>query len=108
MNKQLKFTYDDVDYTLEFTRRTVEMMERNGFQISEIAEKPMTMLPTLFQGAFLSRHRSVKRDKINEIYSKMSNKQDLISKLVEMYNEPIATLLEDDENEGNVDWTTCW
>ena len=31
MNKQLKFTYQDKDYCLEFTRKSVETMEKNGF-----------------------------------------------------------------------------
>ena len=29
--KQLKFTYNDKEYTLEFTRRTVAEMEKKGF-----------------------------------------------------------------------------
>ena len=29
--KQLKFTYKDKEYTLEFTRRTVAEMEKKGF-----------------------------------------------------------------------------
>ena len=31
MAKQLIFTYDGKDYTLEFTRRTVAEMEKKGF-----------------------------------------------------------------------------
>jgi hypothetical protein len=109
MNKQLKFTYQDRDYCLEFTRKSVETMERNGFVASDITDKPMTVLPALFKGAFLANHRFVKADVIDDIFSKMTNKAELIGKLSEMYNEPIMALVEDPgESEGNVDWTASW
>lgn len=109
MAKQLHFTYDGKDYTLEFTRRTVAEMEKKGFIASDITDKPMTTLPALFAGAFLAHHRFVKEDIINDIYSKLTKKEDLISKLAEMYNEPILALVEEPEKaEGNLDWTATW
>lgn len=109
MAKQLTFTYDGKDYTLEFTRRTVAEMEKKGFIASDITEKPMTTLPALFAGAFLAHHRFVKSDIIDNIYSKLTKKEDLIGKLAEMYNEPILTLVEEpEEAEGNLDWTATW
>ena len=109
MAKQLRFTYDGKDYTLEFTRRTVAEMEKKGFIASDITEKPMTTLPALFAGAFLAHHRFVKEDIINDIYSKLTKKEDLIGKLSEMYNEPILALVEEPEKaEGNLDWTATW
>ena len=109
MNKQLKFTYQEKDYCLEFTRKSVETMERNGFVASDIKDKPMTVLPALFAGAFLANHRFVKTEIINEIFSKMTNKSELIGKLSEMYNEPIMALVDEpEEAEGNVNWTASW
>lgn len=109
MAKQLTFTYDGNDYTLEFTRRTVAEMEKKGFIASHITDKPMTTLPALFAGAFLAHHRFVKEDIINDIYSKLTKKENLIGKLAEMYNEPILALVEEPEKaEGNLDWTATW
>ncbi len=109
MAKQLTFTYEGKDYTLEFTRRTVVEMEKKGFIASDITDKPMTTLPALFAGAFLAHHRFVKEDIINDIYSKLTKKEDLIGKLAEMYNEPILALVEEPEKaEGNLDWTATW
>jgi len=102
MAKQISFEYDGKQYTLEFTRKSIEIMERQGFNINDIADKPMTTLPALFAGAFIAHHRFVKRDIIDEIYSKLTNKQELLQKLAEMYNEPLEALMEDpDDNEGN-------
>ena len=109
MSKQLRFTYQDKQYVLEYTRKSVEMMEKQGFVASEIKDKPMTTLPALFAGAFLANHRFIKQEVVDEIFSKMTNKSDLIGKLAEMYNEPIMTLIDDpEEAEGNLDWTASW
>ena len=109
MAKQLIFTFQDKEYTLEYTRRTVAEMEKNGFIASDITDKPMTTLPALFAGAFLAHHRFVKEDVINNIYTKLTKKEDLIGKLAEMYNEPIMALVEEpEEDKGNVNWTATW
>lgn len=109
MAKQLNFTYGDKSYTLEFTRRTVSEMEKKGFIAAEVETKPMSTLPALFEGAFLAHHRFVKKDVIDEIFSKLKNKEELIGKLAEMYNEPILALVEEPaEDEGNVDWAANW
>lgn len=109
MAKQLIFTFEDKEYTLEYTRRTVAEMEKKGFIASDITDKPMTILPALFAGAFLAHHRFVKEDVINNIYTKLTKKEDLIGKLAEMYNEPIMALVEEpEEDKGNVNWTATW
>jgi hypothetical protein len=109
MAKQLNFTFKNTDYTLEFTRRTVMEMEKKGFVAADVEAKPMSTLPALFEGAFLAHHRFVKKDVIDDIYNHMTNKEDLIGKLAEMYSEPILALVEEPEdNEGNVSWTASW
>ena len=109
MAKQLKFTYEDKEYTLEFTRRTVTEMEKKGFIASDVETKPMSTLPAMFEGAFLAHHRFVKKNVINEIFAKLTNKEELIGKLAEMYNEPIMALIEEPEaDEGNVGWTASF
>jgi hypothetical protein len=109
MSKQLIFTYNGTQYTLEFTRRSVEQMEKEGFVADDIQKKPMTMLPALFAGAFKAHHRFVKPEVINEIFSKMTNKGDLIGKLAEMYNEPLMALIDEPaESSENLTWTQSW
>ena len=109
MAKQLKFTFEGKEYVLEFTRRTVTEMEKKGFIAAEVEQKPMSTLPALFEGAVLAHHRFVKKDVIDNIFAHMTNKEDLIGKLAEMYNEPIMALVEEpEENEGNVSWTASW
>ena len=98
-------------YTLEYTRKSVEMLEKNGFIAEDVSRKPMTMLPALFAGAFIAHHRFVKREVIDSIFARLNHKDELLSALVEMYNEPLITLLDEPESEGdegNLNWKTGW
>lgn len=105
MAKQIRFTYDGMSYTLEFNRAAVVSMERDGFRAEHLAEKPASALPALFAGAFIMHHPYMKRDKIDAIYARMTNRHQLMQTLAEMYNEPIQALLEEpEENEGNLNW----
>ena len=107
MAKTINFEYNGKSYTLEYTRASVRTMEETGFKAADIVDKPMTVLPALFSGAFLAHHKFEKRNVIDEIYTKMTDKQLLIEKLGEMYTETVNTLF-DEPSEGNVDWTPNW
>lgn len=107
MAKQLTFEYKDKEYVLEYTRDSVRQMERGGFVADDFVKKPMTMLPQMFAGAFLAHHSSVKRERIDKIFSLMKDKKALIEALSDMYNDTLDTLLEEPE-EGNVEWTPNW
>ena len=110
MAKTINFTTSEgQEITLEFTRKTIEQMERQGFSLADIETKPMTTLPTLFAGAFLAHHRYIKREVIDKMFSKMGNKDELLVKLAEMYNEPLEILMgEPEESEGNLTWGASW
>lgn len=101
----LKVTYKGKTYELGFTRNTVVALERQGFVLSELSDKPMTMMPLLWQGAFAARCKGTKRDLMDEIYENLPNKEGLISALSELYAEPVNALIEDPaDGEGNATW----
>lgn len=102
--KQITFEYEGKEYTLEYTKNTVRQMERRGFVADDIATKPMTVIPDLFAGAFLSKHPQLKRDKVDKMYDAITGKQRLIRALTDMYNETVEGLL-DEVDEGNENWT---
>lgn len=109
MAKIITIPYGGKEYTLEYTRKTVEMMEQRGFVANDVKDKPMSTLPALFAGAFLAHHRFVKQEVIDDIFSHMTNRVELIGKLAEMYNDPIQTLVDEpEEDEGNLNWTASW
>ncbi len=106
MAKQIAFEYENRSYTLEFTRNSVRTMENNGFRISDIKDKPVSLLPEFFAGAFIAHHKYVKRTLIDKMFEDMSNKDELIQTLSEMYNETLISLMggEDEETSGNISW----
>lgn len=108
--KSIEFSYNGKDYKLEYTKRSIRQMEERGFVISEVNEKPMSMLLDLFAGAFLANHKNVKRELVEEIYSHMPDKENLIEKLAEMYNEPLEGLMDEptEDDAKKVSWVTNW
>lgn len=102
MAKQLNFEYKGKQFTLEYTRDSVRQMEREGFVTNDVVNKPMLTLPKLFAGAFKAHHKfGTKPTDIEEMFNLFKNKDALLEKLVEMYNEPFETLLDEPKDEGN-------
>ena len=102
---KINLTYEKTEYTLEYNRQSVKMMEAQGFVLDEITSKPMTMIPMLFEGAFIKNHKGIKRSVKDEIFENISDKTGLMSALMEMYAETLSTLTDDSaDNAGNVAW----
>ena len=95
--------HENKEYILEFNRNSVRQMEGLGFVLDEITSKPVTMIPMLFEGAFIKNCRGIKRKTISEIYDAISDKTGLLEALMEMYAETLSTLTEENA-EGNVSW----
>ena len=100
---KINLTYDKKEYILEFNRQSVKTMEGQGFVLEELTAKPMTMIPLLFQGAFIKNHRGIKRSLMDEIFEEIGDKTGLMEALMEMYAETLSTLTENN-GEGNATW----
>ncbi len=105
-NKQISFTYEDMKYTLEYSRNTVRLMERSGFRFDKLSDEPATYIPMLFEGAFLLHHKRIKSEQINEIFKHIQAKDELMPKLAVMYQEAVSTLMAepDEEDSKKVTW----
>jgi hypothetical protein len=109
MAKQIKMTYNGKEFTLEYNRYSVQLLEKAGIALSDIDRKPMTVLPLLFQGAFIMHHQNTPQSVIDKIFENCENKQKLLQALIVMYQEPVNTLLaEPESDEGNAKWTADW
>lgn len=101
---KIELKHEGTTYELEFSRQSVKTIESRGFVIDEITTKPMTMIPMLFEGAFIKNYSGkVKRKVMDEIYDGIADKTGFIQALAELYGETLATLTEDSA-EGNVTW----
>lgn len=108
MAKTIEFSYDGKEYTLEYTRRSIQEMEREGFNPENLDSAPMTTFPLLFAGAFKAHHRLAKKETIDAIYASLPDKEKLINALAEMYNEPLEALMAEPDAKGKIDWKTSW
>ena len=92
----------NVPYVLTFTAETVKQLEARGFNLDEVTAKPMTMIPMLFEGAFLAENKDkVTSEKVAKIYKAQKDKTGLLQKLLELYNDPIDECI---VKEGNIEW----
>ena len=100
---KINLTYEKKEYVLEYNRQSVKTMESQGFVLEDLTAKPMTMIPLLFQGAFIKNHRGIKRNLMDEIFEEIGDKTALMEALMEMYAETLTSLT-DGNGEGNATW----
>lgn len=106
MAKQITIPYEDKEYTLEYNRKAIQRMERSGFRIGDLQDKPGTSIPQLFQGAFYMHHRSLKTEVIDDIYANLEDDGDeLMEALGEMYQDALLTMI---RPSGNIKWEKNW
>ena len=104
MSKTIQFTYNDVDYTLEYTRKTLEKMEADGIVLSDMNKKPVTILPKLFEYAFYAHHKRIKKAEVEAIFHLFTNKNEMYNKLSEMATDTLNTLFEEDTSKNAISW----
>ena len=99
---------DGHKYTLKFTRREVERMQRNGFKLD--TDRANVMIRELFHGAFKADRASrfVSDEKIDEIWAAQSKKEDLLTALTKLYMKPLEDLMAEpeDADDENPTWET--
>lgn len=94
---------DKNTYTLEFNKRTIKAMERNGFKLD--LDYPYTMVDELFRGAFQMHHKGMTRERIEEIWAAQTKKEDLLAALIQLYNAPMEEMMSDAASD---DETPTW
>lgn len=102
--KEIKFLYSGKEYTLAYTRESVEKAEEKGFNIQEMQNRPISTMRKIFVYSFLAHHGAVSEKTINEIYGLLENKEQIVQKLVEMYAETVESLMADNKQKNAVKW----
>lgn len=105
MNTKIEFEKDGEKYILEYTRETVALMEKQGFSVSGLADKPMLMLPLAFEGLFYKNHRKVNKKFIDEVFENFKDKEKLLETIGKMLEECYSVLTVDNEDSSkNIEW----
>lgn len=98
----INFDYNGTHYCLEYSREAIKRMEQAGFRPVESGFTPLIELDMLWAGAFYKNHRGTSSRVIEELLTKMKDKEALLDALRRMVAEAYDTLM---DNEGNVEWT---
>ena len=108
--KEISFEHGGKEYTLCFTRKTVDTLADRGFDLDKGSGYMPKMLPMFFYGAFLAKHPMIKQRETDKILKVFTKKTQLWGMLGEMYSDAVNTLLgePEDGDEGNVVWTANW
>ncbi len=102
---KVEFTYDNTDYTLEFTADSLRKMEREGFNFRTAEDNILNMPTDLFCGAFIEHHNNVPRAKRLAIYKDLTESCDDGVSIEEVLGQMIQEATEElRTHTGNVSW----
>lgn len=106
MSTKIEFNYKNKDYTLEYNRDAIKLIEKQGFNAEKFTEQPATMVELAFEGSFIKNHAKTTRAEVEEIYSLFKNKRELINQLIIMIQETYSTLFDENEEDDskNIEW----
>lgn len=105
MSKQISFEYEKKQYTLEYTLRTAGQANEDGLILDQLGDKPAQMIPLLVYWAFVRHHKGITRKQTETIYNWIRDKSGFVTALAGMYADAVNALVDDDEDEGNANWT---
>ncbi len=91
------------EYTLEFSRKTVEKTERAGLDVNRLESASMTMIPLLFWGAFLMHHPHMTREQTDKILFEGLGglNEEEMAYLGKLYAAPFQTLIASEDEGAN-------
>ena len=95
---------DGTEYTLDFTRKTVEWAERRGFSMDDLSEHMMIRVPELFYYAFRKNHPNVTKQQSDKIlFEDMGGmSEELLKRLGELYSQGYESLINSETKNSKV------
>lgn len=86
------------EYTLQFNRKVVKSMQRNGFVLD--FDRLYMCATDLIAGAFRMHHPWLKAEDCEAIFKQQNNRGELLGILANMFSAPALDLMGEDTNEG--------
>lgn len=95
---------DGTEYTLDFTRKTVEWAERRGFSMDDLSEHMMIRVPELFYYAFRKNHPNITKQQSDKIlFEDMGGmSEELLKRLGELYSQGYESLINSETKNSKV------
>ena len=95
---------DGTEYTLEFSRKSVEWAERRGFSIDDLSEHMMIRVPELFYYSFRMHHSNVTKQQSDDIlFEQMGGiNEDIVKRLGELWAQGYESLINSEPKNSKV------
>lgn len=94
---------DGTEYTLEFSRKSVEFAEKRGFKMDELGDYMMTRVPELFYYAFRMHHPTMTKTQTDNIlFDKLGGlNEEVLVRLGELFAQGYDTLINSDDSKNS-------
>lgn len=94
---------DGTEYTLEFSRKSVEFAERRGFKLDDLGDYMMTRVPELFYYAFYMHHPYMTKKQTDDIlFNKLGGiSEEMLTRLGELHAQGYETLINSGESKNS-------
>ena len=108
MLEYLTFEYNGTTYTMEYSRKALEVLEKQ-FGVSVAAalrgEINVSDLPNIFRCSLLMHHPRMKQTTVEMLFDMMGDKTELATALVELMAVVANSIFEEPEEGKAISWT---
>ncbi len=104
-----KFTYDNKNYVLTFTRETAKEAEKHGVTLEKkkYEELPLNSITALVTFSFKANHPEMSEDDCMQIYKNISNKEDFIAALLTDFSKTYETIMAEPDPKNAIKWESA-
>lgn len=94
---------DGTEYTLEFSRKSIEFAEKRGFKFDELSDYLMTRVPELFYYSFRMHHANMTKKQTDDIlFEKLGGMSEaMLTRLGELYAQGYESLINSEESKNS-------
>lgn len=107
LTKQITFEHNGVKYTAEYSRRTVDVLQKQfGVDVTALVKGDVNVLdlPAMFQCSLLMHHPNMKQETAMRLFDMMGDRSGLLQVLVEMVLGTVTTLYEEPDKGKAISW----
>lgn len=91
--RKTKINIGNRDYILSLTRKSVEWLESQGFNVADVEKKPITSYMLMFRAGFIQDYPEVDGEKLYDQYeAEGGDASEVVSFLIEEYANFIKSL----------------
>ena len=91
--RKTKIIIKDREYILSLTRKSVEWLEKQGFNIADVDKKPVTSYMLMFRAGFIQDYPEANAERLYDEYeAEGGDTSEVVSFLIEEYANFIKSL----------------